>query len=416
MRVKRIFIPRAASAMLTAILFVTSAWAAHEARILHTFGEGADGANPEAGLIADGHGNLYGTTELGGANDAGTVFGLSPGEGGSWTETVLHNFDHQDGSAPVASLIFDAAGNLYGTTIGGGTHGYGTVFELSPNGSGGWTETVLHSFDNFGGDGNTPIAGLIRDAAGNLYGTTEAGGTAAFGCDTGCGTVFKLSPNGSGGWSETVLHRFDGDDGAKPFGGVIFDGTGNLYGTTSEGGRFGSRFGAVFQLSPNGSGGWSETVLHAFAEDDAAGSNPMDGLIFDAAGSLYGTAFEGGANRAGTAFKLSPNGSGGWTATALHSFGGRDDGWNPDASLVFDTAGSLYGTTERGGVGKQQGTVYKLSPNGSGGWTETALHVFNRQNGAGPQAAVIVDSAGNVYGTTRNGGAHNAGVVFQVAP
>jgi uncharacterized repeat protein (TIGR03803 family) len=235
---------------------------------------------------------------------AATLFVTSTGAAAQ--ERVLHSFGSgpDDGSTPVAGLIFDAAGNLYSTTSGGGTYGPGTVFELTPAG----TETVLYSFGAFG-DGVSPYAGLIFDAAGNLYGTTYGGGAYQCSLGAGCGTVFELSPNGTGGWTETVLHSFgNGTDGAIPSAGLIFDAAGNLYGTTAYGGDYGgyNGDGTVFELSPNGSGGWTETVLHNFHYNGTDGVSPYAGLIFDAAGNLYGTTREGGTSSYGTVFEITP--------------------------------------------------------------------------------------------------------------
>jgi uncharacterized repeat protein (TIGR03803 family) len=212
--------------------------------LLHNFNNnGRDGVNPQAGLIIDDAGNLYGTTYRGGIYNSGTAFELSPQQGGGWTEKVLHSFGHgSDGITPDANLTIDAAGNLYGTTYNGGIHGRGTVFELTPREGGGWTETVLHSFGN-GSDGANPYAGLIIDANGNLYGTTLAGGIHT------AGTAFELSPRQGGGWTETILHSFgNGTDGNSPYAGLIFDASGNLYGTTLEGGIH--SYGVVFEITP----------------------------------------------------------------------------------------------------------------------------------------------------------------------
>ena len=293
MRRKRLSIGlRAALAILTVSLLVTSTWAATHEQVLHSFNQnGTDGFYPSAGLIFDAAGNLYGTTPAGGSGcvpyfGCGTVFELTPTAYVGWTERVLYSFcvgNCDDGSQPFAGLIFDAAGNLYGTTHRGGGFNLGTVFKLSPNGNGGWTETVLHSF-SYGTDGIYPSAGLIFDATGNLYGTTTEGGTGS-GCgNDGCGTVFELSPNGNGGWTETVLYSFCSQtnctDGATPVAGLILDAVGNLYGTTNAGGNFFSNCpylcGTVFKLSPNGNGGWTETVLHSFGSF-ADGASPYAG-------------------------------------------------------------------------------------------------------------------------------------------
>jgi beta-xylosidase len=229
--------------------------------VLYAFGGIADGITPYGGVILDASGSLYGTTELGGGNGCnvagcGMVYELTPNSKGPWTETVLHSFSGEDGAKPEAGLIFDAAGNLYGTTAEGGTsgsgcggNGCGTVFRLAPGNNGKWTEEVLHNFTPAGKGGQVPDSSLIFDAAGNLYGTTHGGGDYGSGCGTvGCGTVFRLTPGNNGRWAEQVLHRFDGTDGASPDSGVIFDGAGNLYGTTAVGGD--GLYGTVFEITP----------------------------------------------------------------------------------------------------------------------------------------------------------------------
>ena len=238
---------RAVLAIIAATLFVTSTWATAQEKVLHNFNNnGTDGVSPQAGLIVDGAGNLYGTTSGGGTYNIGTVFELSPTADGGWMEKVLHNFNYNgtDGYFPSASLIFDKAGNLYSTTSYGGTYGYGTVFELSPKKGGDWTEKVLYSFDKNGTDGYGPGGGLIFDKAGNLYGTTFGGGTYDL------GTAFELSLTGNGGWTEWVLHSFNdnGTDGYSLMAGLIFDKAGNLYGTTDRGGAYNE--GTVFKLTP----------------------------------------------------------------------------------------------------------------------------------------------------------------------
>ncbi len=332
-------------------------------------------------------------------------------------EKVLYSFEGPPGypATTYAGLVSDAAGNLYGTSEQGGfgceQWGCGTVFELSPNGSGGWTETVLYTFCMLWacGDGDQPAAGLIFDGAGNLYGTTAGGGI------HGDGTVFEMSPNGSGGWTETVLHSFNdnGTDGADPqFAALIFDARGNLYGTTVVGGIHcgGYGCGTAFELSPREGGGWTETVLHSFG-NGTDGQNPYAGLIIDAAGNLYGTTGGGGIHGDGTVFELSPREGGGYTETVLHSFGNpaTQDGNGPLGGLISDAAGNLYGTTEGGGI-HSGGTAFELSPREGGGWTETLLHSFGNpatQDGFAPSAGLISDSAGNLYSTTFLGGIHS---------
>jgi len=391
-------------------------------KVLHSFGNGTDGYWPSAGLIFDAAGNLYGTTQVGGTYNYGTVFELTPQAGGGWTETVLHSFNDNgtDGYYPSASLIFDAVGNLYGTTPAGGTYGGGTLFELTPIGGGNWAETVLYGFCSQANcaDGYKPEAGLIFDAAGNLYSTTEAGGT------YGEGTVFELSPTAGGGWTEQVLYSFgNGTHGTNPEAGLIFDAAGNLYGTTVNGGTY--NYGTAFRLSP-GEGGWTETVLHNFGSG-TDGAYLYGGLIFDAAGNLYSTTYAGGTYTSctgtggcGTVFELTPTGGGGWTETVLYSFCPQDnctDGFYPEAGVILDAAGNLYGTTSLGGGPHSSGTVFELMPTVGGGWTETVLHSFSiiGADGTNPVAGLIFDTAGNLYGTTYEGGI-GRGTVFELTP
>jgi uncharacterized repeat protein (TIGR02543 family) len=427
---------RAVLAIIAATLFVTSTWATAQEKVLHNFNNnGTDGFLAQAGLIFDAAGNLYGTTSSGGTYTYGTVFELTPTAGGGWTETVLHSFGNgTDGAYAYAGLIFDAAGNLYGTTSGGGAYDGGTVFELTPTAGGGWTETVLYSFGN-GTDGNGPSwAGLIFDAAGNLYGTTQGGGVyTSCNSSNGCGTVFELTPTAGGGWTEQVLHSFNGNgtDGFYPQAGLIFDAAGNLYGTTQFGGNFGGNCytfgcGTVFELMPSRGGGWTEKLLYNFT-GGTDGAEPYAGLIFDAAGNLYGTAAYGGTHYycytgCGTVFELTPAAGGGWTAQVLHTFGNGADGQNPTASLIFDAAGNLYSTTTGGGT-YLDGTAFELTPTAGGGWTETVLHNFNNNgaDGVWPEASLIFDAAGNLYGTTYGGGVYTScnnyvgcGTVFEL--
>jgi uncharacterized repeat protein (TIGR03803 family) len=272
-------------------------------------------------------------------------------------------------------------------------------------------------------DGKSPLASLIFDQAGNLYGTTFVGGWPA----KNDGTVFKLTPSQDGSWTESVLYRFcsrrDCRDGARPYAGLIFDQAGNLYGTTAFGGDIDDH-GVVFKLTPNPDGTWTERVLHRFCSlrNCADGYTPYGGLIFDQTGNLYGTTGGGGAHNGGTVFKLAENHDGSWSQSVLFSFCSLTncaDGGGPEASLIFDQVGNLYGTTNGGGP-RNGGTVFKLTPNQDGSWTEKVLHDFCtfpcHDDGQSPHAAVILDGAGNLYGTTFEGGAHEAGVVFQLTP
>ncbi len=421
MRGNRLSIRLLGSLATFGLALLVTATAASQEKVLHSFGNGTDGESPYGSLIMDAAGNLYGTTYWGGIRGSGMVFELTPNESGGWTEKVLHSFGNRaDGAGPTGGLIFDAAGNLYGTTENGGIHlcngvNCGTVFELSPNGSGGWTEKVLHSFGG-GDDGSAPYAGVVFDTAGNLYGTTIIGGTAAL------GTVFELRPNDSGGWTERVLHNFGNhpNDGYYPFSGLVFDGAGNLYGTTEQGGIHScgvTTCGTVFGLTPNGSGGWTETVLHNFGRG-SDGNLPEAGLTIDAAGNLYGTTYSGGIYTEGTVFELSPRVGGGWTETVLRSFWFQSgDGAYPVAGLILDTAGNLYGTTRDSGI-HGDGTAFEMSPKQGGGWIETVLHSFNEngRDGYSPYAGLMMDAAGNLYGTTNAGGIHGWGTVFEITP
>jgi uncharacterized repeat protein (TIGR03803 family) len=422
---------------LILILIGVGAWAPTDASAQtlttqYSFrGRPADGAEPLGGLITDAAGNLYGTTiGGGGGNGNGTVFKLTP----SGTETVLHSFTGDDGAGPGSALIADAAGNLYGTTTNGGSPSYGTVFKLTLNPDGTYTHSILHNFTGSPSDGSAPH-GLIADAAGNLYGATAGGGGSSCG-GTGCGTVFRLTPNVDGTYTESVLHSFTGDsegpagfggsDGQYPFGTLIVDGASNLYGTTYYGGGSGCDgygCGTVFKLTANLDGTYSEIVLYGFT-GGRDGAAPGAGLLADAAGNFYGTTSEGGGSRTcatgcGTVFTLMPNLDGTYSESILHSFAGGSDGQTPYAGLIADAAGNLYGTTYAGGIivggfpdgcGGWCGTMFMLTPKG----TLAVLHSFNYSDGANPQSALMADAVGNLYGTTSRGGSNNDGTVFKL--
>jgi uncharacterized repeat protein (TIGR03803 family) len=398
-----------AAVLIVTIFSVPGASAAVKFKTLYLFSSRV-GGETYGGVIFDEAGNLYGSRPVGGAYNFGMVFQLRPNGNGSWTERVLHSFnrDGQDGFVPQADLMFDQVGNLYGTTTRGGADDSGTVFQLSPNGSGSWTENILYSFKSDGEDGGGPEGDLIFDRTGNLYGTTVGGGAYNY------GTVFQLSPNGNGSWTESVLHSFinDGKDGGVPFAGVIFDSAGNLYGTTLGGGAY--DYGTVFRLSPNGDGSWTESVLHSFNADGKDGYGSFAGIIFDPAGNLYGTTLNGGAYNAGTVFQLAPNGDGSWKESILHSFNvDGKDGYQSWANLTFDHAGNLYGTTKYGGT-YDRGTVFKLKPTLKGGWREAVEHSFLSLTGAYPLSGLTLDVHGSLYGTTR--GARIDGTVFELTP
>jgi len=411
-------------ALFTATLLMWSTRAtAQTESVLYSFGVSTTDADvPFASLIFDGAGTLYGTTSGGGAYSQGAVFELSPKAGGGWKEKVLHSFNNtgNGGYFPDGALIMDAAGNLYGTTVFGGdgtctsgsATGCGTVFELMPVESGSWRGKVLHEFGVSSEDGSFPEASLIFDSAGNLYGTTYGGGAHAG------GIVFELSPTVSGGWTEKLLHTFNGahDDGTSPHGSLIFDSAGNLYGTTVLGGTYAG--GTVFELTPATGGHWTEKVLHDFSDTTSDGGYPEASLIFDGSGNLYSTTLGGGTTGNGTVFELAPAAGGAWTETVLHNFADNGtDGFLPVSGLIFDASGNLYGTTNGGGA-YAFGIAFELTPAAGGSWTETVVHNFDADgtDGSTPAAGLISDTTGNLYGTTAQGGAHGGGIVFEITP
>ncbi|MBA3912557.1 MAG: hypothetical protein H0X25_01570, partial [Acidobacteriales bacterium] len=395
MKVRLHFAAKAAAlTILTTVIFVVAIPASATEKVLFTF-TGSDGQAPDASLTFDQTGSLYGTTSQGGVHGYGTVFKLSPGANGTWTETVLHSFDSTDGANPEGSLIFDSAGNLYGTTSqGGATYGNGTVFELSPGANGNWTETVLYSLDGL--NGSQPFGSLTFDAQGNLYGTAWQGGDSfSGGCIYGgCGTVFEVSPGSNGNWTGKAIYVFNGKDGSAPFSNLVFDKAGNLYGTTT--GLFSNYLGTVFRLTPGANGEWSETILYTF--NDSGGDQLYAGLVFDTAGNLYGTTWSGGAHALGSVFELAPGKNGKWAKTVLHSFNGKDGSF-AYAGVVFDATGNLWGTTS--GYGSDLGSVYELIPGSNRQWTIKVLQTFHdiEVNGG-----VVFDARGNLYSTAFHGG------------
>jgi uncharacterized repeat protein (TIGR03803 family) len=414
------------------VLFVALAIAypaqAQTFRVLHTF-TGADGGNPAAGLTIDRGGNLYGTTENGGNyncapnSGCGTVFKLSL-RGSNWLFSELYDFaGGNDEGFPEARVIFGPDGSLYGTNGAPGSDGFdGTVFNLRPPAtfcrsvSCPWTETVLFKFDF--GTGRIPLGDLAFDAAGNIYGTTSYGGLFQNCGGSGCGVVYKLTQS-DGSWTENILLNFtDGSDGGKPSGGVILDRAGNLYGTAPTDLHDGNSSGLVFELTPSG-GTWTENVLYYFqgAED---GAYPHAGLISDSEGNLYGATTNAGSGDAGTVFQLANSGSG-WNFSTPYGLPSGLEEIGPSQALVMDSAGNLYGAknTETGG-----GSIFKLTPS-NGAWTYTDLHDFTGgSDGARPNGNLVLDANGNIFGTTSNGGYYQSGtecqqgcgVVFEITP
>ena len=429
--------PRRRAALLAAWLAVTLLAMAVNSPVraesplatLYRFSGGADGANPTSSVLEH-DGTLYGTTTAGGAASLGTVYRLAPSKGREhgWTETVLHSFaGGSDGATPYAGLVADRSGRLYGTTVNGGTHGKGTVFQLTPPTGPGraWAEVVLYSFAG-GTDGANPHGDLLLDRTGTLYGTTTGGGLTYLGTEGG--TVFRLTPpsSPSGHWTETVLHRFppiSAVDGSRPFGNLVADATGALYGTTEAGGTLGGG-GTAFRLTPPGAqgGNWTETLLRSF------GFVPIrpTGLLLHE-GAAYVTLSAGHFAEQGAIARLTPPAMPGaiWDLTILHTYAatitGRDiepEGTIPMGAVLADRAGALYGTTILGGTGCLDvippgcGVIYKLTSSPMtpyGQWSEAVLHSFTGDDGAQPSAALIFGCHGDLYGTTEYGGTGYAG-------
>jgi len=404
----------AAVVLIMALTLAPGASAASGYKVLYKFTGGTDGSQPYAGLILDASGNLYGTTPQGGAFGDGVVFKLTRNSDGSWTEGVLHSFaGGTDGATPYAGVTFDASGNLYGTTYSGGAFSAGTVFQLAPNSDGTWTESVLHSFTG-GSDGATPHSGVIFDATGTLYGMTWGGGTQVM------GIVYKLTPNSNGSWTYGALHSFTGGkDGSYPqFGKLTIDTAGNLYGATNDGvdgyGNCpnGNDCGSIVELMPQSDGTWQEKVIFRFTAGPTRNVNGT--LVFDSAGRLYGNSYGGGSDY-GTVFMLTLDAEGKWSQHVVYVFKGDQDGAYPIGGVVLDTAGNLYGTTDaginsHGGAGQ----LFKLVPR-RWFWTKYAyLFEGPPRDGANSSAPVVFDAAGNLYGTAFDGwGTGCCGVVFE---
>jgi uncharacterized repeat protein (TIGR03803 family) len=401
---------KALVAVAVALILAATAWASSES-VLYNFNSfSGDGYYPYSGLVADAKGNLYGTTQSGGITTTpyGTVFKLTL-SGGTWTETVLHNFvgGTTDGAYPEYSpLVFDKAGNLYGATYQGGTKNLGTVFELKHSGNK-WTFVLLHSFTNMPPDGYYPQAGLSFDTAGNLYGTTEFGGT------HGAGTVFQLHPS-NGKWNYKVIHGFPGSPTSYyPVGGLTQGRHGYFYGTTYYGGAT-FNAGTVYRLFES-RGVWISQPVYTFS-GGALGTYPDSTLTMDAAGNFFGTTYQGGDFNVGTVFELKAGKNDKYTYGVLYSFKGNPDGSTPwyGAGVTLDAKNNLFGATRYGGT-NNQGAVYELKLT-AGKYKERVLWNFGASgDGVQPLAGVILVK-GKALGTTYVGGAHNAGTVFAVTP
>jgi uncharacterized repeat protein (TIGR03803 family) len=410
----------------TLMTMVSSTFATSSEAVLDAFQSGIKGNFPVSNLVFDAEGHLYGTTFYGGRSNAcgsgcGTVFELSRDKGGKWAEIVLYAFHGQlDGQNPAAGLVLDKAGNLYGTTVSGGRFSFGSVFKLSPMKKGRWKETTLHQFTG-GYDGGNPYAGLVFDNAGHLYGTTFAGGNPK--CF--CGTAFELSLVDKR-WKETVLYSPSTVGQAlQPYGSLTFDAEGRLYGTSSVGGE---GCGTVFRLTPSGDGHWSPSILYNFKCDGSDGYYPFAGVVLNKAGDVLGTTVRGGlpgcinGEGCGTVFQLTHTSDGGWMESILHRFTGGEDGANPFGGLTFDSGGDLLGTTWGNGFEPCRitcGTVFRLSTGVPSNRPDfKVLYRFKGKGtrGSAPGSSLVLDAAGNLYGTTAGGGAFNGGVVFEITP
>jgi uncharacterized repeat protein (TIGR03803 family) len=381
-------------------------------QVIYSFSVADDCFSPLAPLVKDAQGDLYGTALGGSESHPGCVFELSPDGDNTWVEKTIHVFDVNDGYQPGAALVFDRTGNLYSTADSGGLYGGGVVFELSPLPGGVWADTILYNFGR-AGDGSGAASEAVFGPDGNLYGATEFGGS------SGCGIVYSLSPGltPSLGWEETILHDFadSTQDGCNPRGGLVFDSHGRVFGTTSGGGAQG--LGTVYELTRSKDGSYQEQLIHNFLGAD--GSQPVSTLTKSEGGNLYGTTFSGGDLRAclggcGTIFELSQSG-GRWLEHILHAFSGSD-GENVAASVTFDPEGSLYTATSSGGGTGFSGVILRLDPETNGIWKETILHRFawpSTGDGAGPYAGVLLRD-GELFGTTVVGGADNIGAVVSV--
>jgi uncharacterized repeat protein (TIGR03803 family) len=376
-------------------------------QVLYNFTGGFDGAIASSSLAIDNAGNLYGSTEGGGVG-YGTIFELKK-VNSSWVLVPKYAFTGTpDGRIPMYSVIFGPDGTLYGSTYNGGSSDFGTLFRLRPSPNPchsalcTWNKSLIFQFS--GSNGGSPVGGLVFDSNRDIIGTSYVGGG---GC--GSGTVYKLTTSG-GSYSETVLHAYDcsiGGDGQWPMGGVTLDDHGNIYGVTSAGGQYG--FGTIFRLVPSGSS-WVEQILYSFT-NGSDGNAPSGGLIFDHAGNLYGTTYKGGANGGGTVFELSPVG-GGWTLNTLYSLSGFGGSYG---SVVMDSGGNIYGATYQDGI-YGAGSVFKLQ-HGTGGWSYESLHDFTSgRDGGTIVGGITLDSQGNIYGATQNGGTSFSGVIFKITP
>ena len=394
---------------------------AQRERILHNFANnGKDGFGAIGSASFDHNGNMWGTTAKGGVYNAGAIFKMNSPDGAWSQEAVAHSFNpsNGDGYEPYGGVIvpftgFDVPlGDAFGTTFLGGAYGAGTIYALIPNADHkGFTESVLHSFNPNGVDGANPGNSLVVDGSGNLYGTTTAGGAG------NAGTVFALEPDGQGGWTEQVLHSFsdNGVDGAVPWSSLLIDVSGNLWGTTSRGGA--NNCGTIFELVPQSDSTWSETIIHSFTHNSIDGCRPLAGLAGDAFGPgiFWGTTNIGGTSNFGTIYSLTDSG-GTWVEAVVYSFANNGDGAHPGyGPLATHGFGNESGVTIDGGAGGV-GAIYTWGSQGGGLAVDYSFRQGGKTDGYHPYGGPALDLFGNFYGTTRDGGTDGGGVVYREAP
>ncbi len=389
-------------------MLAATAWAASTTKLIYSFGGNADGEYTDTELVADSSGNLYGTSVQGGLFGSGTVFEVTP----AGVHTVLYNFTGgADGGEPYKGVTLDAQGNLYGTAVTGGSGscegGCGVLFKLTHSGAN-WTQSVIHTFTG-GTDGSGPGSPVVLDKAGNIYGTTPTGGS------KGVGVVYQLKPKGATGWTFLVIHTFTGgnDGSGGSAGRILIDATGNLFGVCTVGGANGS--GVAYEMTPS-AGKWTFKTLYAF-KNQPDGALPYGGVIADKSGNLYGTTYYAGAHALGTVYKLTRNGSK-WTESVLYSFKGGSDGASPISTLVADAAGNFYGTTSEGGATSCGcGVIFKMTKNTAGAWTESVVYRFPGTPSPGfAYNGLVSGTAGTFYGATVHGGTGNDGAIYKFTP
>lgn len=394
---------------LVALSLCVGSVKASTTEVIYSFAGEDDGEYIDSDVATDAAGNLYGTSVLGGDFGGGTVWQLSP-VGDGWVHTVLYSFTGgADGGEPYKGVTLDAAGNLYGTAVTGGSgscEGGCGVAYKLTKSGATWIQSVIHAFTG-GNDGSGPGARVALDKRGNVYGMTPTGGA------NGLGVIYELHPKANGDWALRVIHTFTGgSDGSSGSAGKMLLRGGHIYGAVTAGGTNGS--GTIFELTPTRVGEWDFKILYSF-QGAPDGSFPYGALLFDAAGNLYGTTYYGGTNGLGAVYELSPSDVGEWNETLLYSFKAGSDGNSSISNLVSDAAGNLYGTTSEGGLGS--GTIFKLTPGQNGTWTESIPHSFQGSpDGAFPYAGMVGGGAGTFYGATVHGGDDGEGSIYKFTP